>query len=69
MGRRAAALNALAVSHIADAGLHSVGTVPGLYLQVLDSGARTWILRAVIAGRCRDMGLGGYPAVTLAQAW
>ena len=41
MGRRADALNAQAVAHIEDAGLHAVGTVPGLYLQVLDSGART----------------------------
>lgn len=69
MGRRAGALNAQAVAHIEGAGLHAVGTVPSLYLQVLDSGARTWILRAVIGGRRPDMGLGGYPAVTLAQAW
>lgn len=26
------------------------------------------LLRAVIGGKRRDMGLGGYPAVTLAQA-
>ena len=29
---------------------------------------RTWILRATIGGRRRDMGLGGYPDVTLAGA-
>jgi len=69
MGRKAADLNALAVSRIDQPGLHAVGTVPGLYLQVLESGARTWILRKVIGGKRRDMGLGGYPGVTLAQAW
>jgi integrase len=68
VGRNAAALNALAVSRIAHPGMHAVGTVAGLYLQVLQSGARSWILRAVIGGKRRDMGLGGYPAVTLAQA-
>ena len=69
MGRKAAELNARAVSRIDEPGMHAVGTVPGLYLQVLESGARTWILRAVIGGKRRDMGLGGYPGVTLAQAW
>lgn len=40
----------------------------GLYLQVVDTGARTWLLRATMGGKRRDMGLGGYPDVTLAQA-
>ena len=69
MGRKAADLNALAVKRIEGPGTHAVGTVPGLYLQVLESGARTWFLRAVIGGKRRNMGLGGYPAVTLAQGW
>jgi len=69
VGRKAADLNALAVSRIDETGMHAVGTVAGLYLQVLQSGARTWILRSTIGGKRRDMGLGGYPGVTLAQAW
>ncbi|MGE0628484.1 MAG: tyrosine-type recombinase/integrase [Hyphomicrobiaceae bacterium] len=40
----------------------------GLYLLVATSGARRWIQRIVIGGRRRDIGLGGYPAVSLAQA-
>ena len=48
--------------------MHFVGGVPGLALQVLPTGGRTWILRVVIAGRRRDMGLGGFPEVGLAQA-
>jgi integrase len=49
-------------------GLHSVGTVAGLCLQVKDSGAKSWILRTTIAARRVEMGLGGYPSVPLAQA-
>ena len=47
----------------------------GLYLQVTESGARTWIFRFQIQGRRRDMGLGsaspttdGQPVVSLAEA-
>src|SRR6476646_2068324 len=50
--------------------MHAVGTVPGLYLRVLPppSASKTWILRIKVGSRRRDMGLGGYPAVTVAQA-
>lgn len=68
MPRQAAELGALAVSRIAAAGYHAVGGVAGLYLQVLPTGGRTWILRADIGGRRREMGLGGYPSVTLSGA-
>ncbi len=40
----------------------------GLYLQVQKAGQRSWIHRYTLRGRRRDMGLGGYPAVTLAEA-
>lgn len=49
-------------------GLSAVGGVAGLHLQVAPTGARTWVLRVVIAGKRRDMGLGGFPDVTLAGA-
>lgn len=61
-------LGPLAVSRLSKPGLHAVGGVPGLALQVLPSGGRTWILRAIIGNRRREMGLGGYPGVTLAMA-
>jgi len=48
--------------------MHAVGGVAGLYLQVLPSGGRSWVLRAMVGGKRRDMGLGGYPDVTLAGA-
>ncbi len=68
MARKAAELTPIAVKRLTDPGLHFVGGVPGLALQVLSTGGRSWILRATIAGRRRDMGLGGYPEVTLAEA-
>lgn len=68
MSRKATELGALAVSRLREPGLHAVGGVSGLYLQVTSSGARSWILRAMVGGKRRDMGLGGFPDVTLAIA-
>lgn len=68
MGRKAKELGALAVSRLTEPGLHFVGGVSGLGLQVLPKGGRTWVLRATIGGKRRDMGLGGYPDVLVAGA-
>lgn len=68
MGRKASELNALAVSRLKEPGMHFVGGVAGLAILVADTGAKSWILRKSIAGKRRDMGLGGYPDVTLAMA-
>ncbi|WP_346763299.1 Arm DNA-binding domain-containing protein [Tabrizicola caldifontis] len=46
----------------------AVGGVSGLLLQIAPSGAKSWILRATVGQKRRDIGLGGYPDVTLAQA-
>ena len=40
----------------------------GLYLRVTGSGSRSWMQRIVIHGRRRDLGLGSYPTIGLAQA-
>jgi len=40
----------------------------GLYLSVKSSGAKSWILRTVVHGRRRDLGLGSASLVTLAEA-
>ncbi|MCX5542588.1 tyrosine-type recombinase/integrase [Paraburkholderia sp. CNPSo 3076] len=68
MPKKAKELAAIEVSRLASPGLHFVGGVAGLALLVAESGARSWILRVVIGGKRRDMGLGGYPDVTLALA-
>ncbi len=40
----------------------------GLYIKVLDSGARRWLFRARLNGQPIARGLGGFPAVSLADA-
>ena len=39
-----------------------------LYLRVAPGGSRSWIQRITINGRRHDIGLGGFPLVTLAEA-
>src|SRR5258706_8951453 len=68
MGNKAKELAPITVSRLTTRGLHFVGGVAGLALQVLPTGGRTWILRATVGGKRRDMGLGGYPDVTLSGA-
>ena len=68
MARIAKALGALEVKRLVEPGLHAVGTVPGLYLSIKPTGARSWILRTTIATKRSDIGLGSYPGVTLAEA-
>ena len=40
----------------------------GLRLVVSETGARKWVLRVMRAGKRVEMGLGGYPDVSLAEA-
>ena len=60
------ALSTVRVNTIAVAGRYADGN--GLYLIVDPSGAKRWMLRTVVHGRRRDIGLGGLRLVTLAQA-
>lgn len=46
----------------------AVGGVSGLLLQITPNNGRTWLLRVAVGGRRREIGLGGFPDVTLAQA-
>lgn len=48
--------------------LHPVGGVAGLKLQCSPTGARSWILRAVVGTTRKDIGLGSFPAAGLAEA-
>ncbi len=40
----------------------------GLLLEVRPSGTKVWLCRLTVGGKRRDMGLGGYPAVSLKAA-
>ena len=44
------------------------GDIYGLILRVQPSGAKAWIWRGTVNGRRRDLGLGRYPFVSLAEA-
>jgi len=68
MPRIAKPLTAVEVKRLVAPGLHAVGTVAGLNLLVKPSGARSWVLRTKIGTRRAELGLGGYPTVTLADA-
>ena len=59
-------LTAAKVRSISTPGRHGDGA--GLYLIVTASGSKSWVQRIVIDGRRRDIGLGGYPTVGLAEA-
>ena len=66
VGLSMARLSAARVKAIKKPGMHGDGN--GLYLRVTGSGSRSWMQRIVIHGRRRDLGLGGYPAIGLAEA-
>jgi integrase len=73
MPRIAKELSALDVKRLQHPGrgsnaLFAVGGVSGLNLQITPNGGRTWLLRVTVGGRRREIGLGGFPDVTLAQA-
>lgn len=77
MPRKARELSALSVSKLKTDGRYAVGGVDGLHLRVL-GGSRSWVLRIAVGSRVgrdgstsvhrRDVGLGSYPEVTLAEA-
>lgn len=77
MPKKAIELSALAVSRLKADGRHAVGGVDGLHLRVVGQ-ARAWVLRVVVGQRTdsagkvvlhrRDIGLGSYPEVSLAEA-
>ena len=58
-------LTAARIRTLKSPGMHGDGD--GLYLKISGTGARSWIQRITVAGRRRDLGLGRYPDVGLAQ--
>lgn len=59
-------LTQIGAQRLKEPGLHSDGL--GLNLFVKPTGAKSWVLRYMLNGRARSMGLGGYPEITLAAA-
>ena len=59
-------LSATRVKGLTEAGRYGDGD--GLYLVVSPNGSRSWVQRIVADGSRRDVGLGGFPTVSLAMA-
>lgn len=68
MPKKAPELGALQVSRLTTEGRYAVGGVAGLHLWVKASGMRSWVLRVMVGDQRKDIGLGGFPDVTLAGA-
>ena len=60
------ALSAVRVRSLREHGRYADGN--GLYLFVDRSGAKRWVLRTVVHGKRRDLGLGGLSTVSLSEA-
>ncbi len=60
------ALSTAFVRNVAQAGRYCDGD--GLYLEVQPTGTRSWVQRLSIRGRRRELGLGGFPLVSLKEA-
>jgi integrase len=60
--------SAKAIEYLTEPGRYRDPQTPGLYLQVVNRNARSWVLRYQFRGRPRNMGLGPFPLVTLSKA-
>jgi integrase len=77
MPKKAKELSVSAVSKLKTKGRYAVGGADGLHLRIVGN-SRTWVLRVVVGTRTnskgkivvhrRDMGLGSYPEISLAEA-
>ena len=66
-GKLSATLTPIRINSLGP-GKYFDGAGHGLYLRIDSNGAKFWIQRIVIHGKRREMGLGGYPLITLAEA-
>lgn len=66
MARTVSRLSAVAVSKSSAPGMYADGG--GLYLRITPTGTKSWIFRFMLHRRAREMGLGPFPAISLAAA-
>lgn len=67
MPKIAPELSARAVAAIRAEGRHAVGGASGLHLRIAN-GHRGWVLRVTVGKQRRDLGLGAFPEIGLAEA-
>lgn len=67
MPKRARELSAIEVRRLGR-GVHNVGGVAGLLMQVSENGARSWLLRVRVGDKRREIGIGPFPEVSLSKA-
>jgi integrase len=68
MPKKVAGLTARQVATMTAPGMYAAGGAPGLYLQITAGAGRSWVYRYQLAGKRRDMGLGGADLYSLAEA-
>lgn len=68
MPKVAKSLNQSQLNALKPGGIYNVGGVPGLHIQITPNGAKSWLLRASVAGRVREMGLGSCVDLPLKEA-
>ncbi len=73
MPKIAKELNALAINRSKHPGgtipvSINVGGVSGLMLQITTNGGKSWLLRTMVGGKRREIGLGAYPEISLSEA-
>jgi len=66
MAKKIERLSALAVARATEPGMYADGG--GLYLQVTPQRGKSWSFRYMLAGKAREMGLGPFHVINLAEA-
>lgn len=68
MPKQAREMTATGLRKLSKPGAHAVGGVAGLQVVVTDTGAKCWVLRTMIGEDRAELGLRGFPEVSLADA-
>lgn len=68
MPKKAKELLPIHIRRLTQPGFYAAGGVAGLHLRIQPSGSKSWILRAMVGAKRRDIGLGGYPEILLSSA-
>lgn len=68
MPKKVRDFSAIEIKNLIKPGRYAVGNIPGLMLFVKDTGTRSWVYRTRYGGKRLNIGLGGYPQISLKLA-